>query len=86
MGERFSCKEEVVGSTPIRSTVSEAKVVAALVCGTSNNGFNSRQTPLEDAAEWPATGLENQGIANNYRGSIPPSSFDHWEPESAALC
>ena len=42
--------------------------------------------PLEDAAEWPATGLENQGIANNYRGSIPPSSFDHWEPESAALC
>jgi hypothetical protein len=29
---------------------------------------------MEDAAKWPATGLENQGTADNCRGSIPPSS------------
>lgn len=28
---------------------------------------------MEDAAEWTATGLENQGMGN-CRGSIPPSS------------
>lgn len=53
--------------------VSKAKAVAALVCETSNSGFKSRQTPLEDAAKWLATGLENQGTGN-CRGSIPPSS------------
>jgi hypothetical protein len=47
MGERFSCKEEVVGSTPTRSTVSEAKVVAALICGISIRGFEFPQTPLK---------------------------------------
>lgn len=41
--------------------VSEVKAVATLVCGISNSGFNSRQTPLEDAAKWSATGFEDQG-------------------------
>ena len=53
--------------------MSEAKLVAALVCGTSNSGFESRQAPLEDAAKWLATGLENQGTGN-CKGSIPSSS------------
>lgn len=36
MGERLFCTQEVAGSTPARSMmVSEAKAVAALVCGTS---------------------------------------------------
>ncbi len=56
------------GSTPLVSicVVPEVKVVATLVCGASNSGFESRQTPLsflEDAANWMATGLENQGMA-----------------------
>lgn len=78
MGERFSCTEEAVGSTPTRSTVSEAKVVAALICGISNRGFEFPQTPqfMEDAAEWTATGLENQGRVTP-GGSSPPSSFTH---------
>ncbi len=45
-----------------------------LVCGTSYSGFDSRQTPSEDAAKWSATGLENQGRVTP-RGSIPPSSL-----------
>lgn len=55
-----------------------AKAVAALVPQTSHNGYKSRQTLLEDAAEWSATGLENQGMGN-CRGSIPPSSVDALE-------
>ena|GEM_PF-3993918 len=44
--------------------VSEAKEVAALVCGTSNSGFKPRQTPFkEDTAHGRATGLENQSRA-----------------------
>lgn len=39
MGEQLLCKQKVMGSSPIDSTVTE------------------------DAAEWTATGLENQGIA-----------------------
>lgn len=38
--------------------------------------FKSPQTPLEDAAKWLATGLENQGRVTP-RGSIPPSSLTH---------
>ncbi len=37
-----------------------------------------RRPSMEDAAEWTATGLENQGMGN-CRGSIPPSSsFSTW--------
>jgi hypothetical protein len=62
--------------------VSEAKAVAALVCDASLSGFDSRQTPSEDAAKWLATGLENQGRVVP-RGSSPPSSFYPLEAEIA---
>ncbi|BAT53036.1 hypothetical protein NOS3756_19950 [Nostoc sp. NIES-3756] len=66
--------------------VSEAKAIAALVCGTSHSGFKSRLTPLkEDAAKWWATGLENRGGLTP-SGSIPPSSAFHLKPKSEALC
>ena len=54
--------------------MSEVKAVATLVCDTSHSGFDSRQTPLEDAAKWSATDLEHQGRVTP-RGSIPPSSL-----------
>ena len=54
--------------------VSEVKTVETLVCGTSHSGFDSRQTPSEDAAKWSATDFEHQGRVKP-RGSIPPSSF-----------
>lgn len=35
--ERLSCKQEVIGSNPIESTIlTEAEVVEALVCDTSH--------------------------------------------------
>ena len=36
---------------------------------------------LEDAAEWPATGLENQGTGN-CKGSTPSSSSFHQKSKS----
>ena len=59
--------------------VSEVKAVATLVYDASNSGFNSRQTPSEDAAKWSATGFEHQGRVTP-RGSTPPSSF--YPPEA----
>ena len=45
--------------------LAESEVNEELVCETSVNGFKSRRsTQLEGAAEWSATGLENQGVAN----------------------
>jgi hypothetical protein len=75
MVERLSCKQEVTGSSPVLSTVTEPKMEAGLACEASISEFNSRQSPqMEDAAKWLATGLENQGRVTP-RGSIPPSSF-----------
>ena len=80
------CTQEVVGSNPTRSTVTEAKAVEALVCESSISEFESRQSPqigsvgfdyaqsadllMEGTAKWLATGLENQGGLWP-RGSIP---------------
>ncbi len=60
MVERLLCTQEVRSSILLGSImVSEAKAVAALVCGTSHSGFDPRQTPqMEDTAEWTATRLE----------------------------
>jgi hypothetical protein len=42
--------------------LTETKAIEVLVCETSISGFESRQSPqMEGAAEWTATGLENQG-------------------------
>lgn len=60
--------------------VFEVKAVETLVCDTSHSGFDSRQTPLEDAAKWSATDLEHQGRVTP-RGSIPPSSLYPLEAE-----
>jgi hypothetical protein len=47
--ERSPCKREVRGSRPLGSTVTEPKVVAGLVCETSNSEFNSRRSPQMEA-------------------------------------
>jgi hypothetical protein len=47
---------------------------AALVCETSISGFESRQSPqMEGAAEWTATGLENQG--RSHLGVFPAETL-----------
>ena len=54
--------------------LAESEADEELVCETSVSGFKSRRsTQLEGAAEWTATGLENQGGLTP-RGSIPPPS------------
>lgn len=74
MRDECNSHQEAIGSIPIRSTVTEPEVVEGLVCDTSVSEFNSRQSPqMEGAAEWTATGLENQGEVI-LRGSIPPPS------------
>lgn len=75
MGERLSCKQEVVGSTPTGSTVTEAKVVEALVCDSSLSEFESRQSPQQ----WklPPKGgqlVSKTRVQQGCRGSIPPVS------------
>ncbi len=43
--------------------LAESEVDEELVCETSVSGFKPRRsTQLEGAAEWSATGLENQGV------------------------
>lgn len=39
MGERLSCKQEVVGSSPTRSiVVAEVEAVETSICGTEKSG------------------------------------------------
>lgn len=60
--------------------LAESEADEELDCDPSVSGFKSRRPPqftlyfMEGAAEWSATGLENQGMAR-CRGSIPPPSF-----------
>ncbi len=71
LAEHSPLKRLVVGSSPtiplcLLTKLCEAlaKAVAALVCESSISQFKSGQTPqMESTAEWPATGLENQGRA-----------------------
>lgn len=63
--------------------VSEVEAVETLVCEASQSGYALTRTLCEQlpsdtlkesAAEWPASGLENRGAADNRRSSILPLS------------
>jgi hypothetical protein len=65
MRDECNSHQEIIGSIPIRSTVTEPEAVEGLDCDPSVSEFNSRQSPqMEGIAKWLATGLENQDIAH----------------------
>lgn len=94
MGERLFCTQEAASSTLARSTVvSEVKAVETLVCGTSQSGFKSRQTPsrkmpLNGRQPVLKTGVQaTVGVPfGKAAPTIPPSSFIHRRPKSEAPC
>jgi hypothetical protein len=64
MVERLSCKQEVTGSSPVLSTVTEPKMEEGLACEASISEFNSRQSPqMEATANGLAICLENRRVA-----------------------